>query len=307
MHLIRGLSQLTSEHRPCVATIGNFDGVHTGHETVVNTLIHAAQESNLPATVITFSPLAREFFAPHAALRLQPLQQRVDRLFELGVDQILVIEFDKDFAAYSPTEFVNQVLIEGLGIKYLSVGDDFRFGHERAGDFNLLTEIGRSNGFEVVAHPTFMLDHERVSSGRIREAIKVGNFDLAAQLLGRPYEIRGNISQGQQLGRTIGFPTANIVLDAHSFAVQGVYAVQVTLPDDREIAGVANVGWRPTVEGQENRLEVHLFDFSESLYGDDVSVRFVAPIREEQKFDSFEALKQQIQLDSVAARQILGV
>lgn len=317
MQLIKGISQLSVEHRPSVATIGNFDGVHAGHEIVIGTLLTASERLNLPATVITFDPLAKEHFAPESALRLQPLGQRVERLFTLGVEQVLVIDFNEELAAYSPTKFVQEVLVGGLGIAYLSVGDDFRFGHQRAGDFDFLLASGLRYGFEVVAHDTVNFAGNRISSGRLRDAVQAGDFQLAEQLLGRPYCISGVVSHGEQRGRTIGFPTANIVLDAARFAVQGVYAVRVHVPTSAEsdaehlkganvIEGVANAGMRPTVAGTENRLEVHLFDFDQDLYGSELKVEFVSKVRDEQKFDSFDALKTQIGHDVIVARDHLA-
>lgn len=305
MELIRGIQNLQSKHRPSVATIGNFDGVHLGHQAVIKTLMAASTKLQLPATVITFDPLAKEFFAPRAARRLQTLAQRVDLLFDLGVQQVLVIDFNADLAGYSPTKFVKDILRDGLGIQYLSVGDDFRFGENRAGGFDFLQSVGREHGFAVVAHETFKLSGERVSSGRLREAVGNSDFSLAAELLGRPFALAGKVEKGQQRGRTIGFPTANIVLDAARFAVHGVYAVRVILPDTAPKLGVANVGTRPTVGGSENRLEVHLFDFDASLYGEYLRVEFVAKIRDEMKFPSFAELQEQIREDAAQAKKLL--
>jgi riboflavin kinase/FMN adenylyltransferase len=305
MELIRGIHNLRPEHRPSVASIGNFDGVHLGHKSVIRTLMTASHELGVPATVITFDPLAKEFFAPDAALRLSTVRQRAERMGELGVDRLLVIEFNESLAAYSPEKFVQQILVDGLGLKYLSVGDDFRFGKNRAGDFNLLRDAGASHGFEVCAHKTFKLGGERVSSGRLREAIKAGDFISAKQLLGEPYTIAGSVETGQRLGRTIGFPTANIELDAPRFAVQGVYAVQVNLQNGVRRDGVANVGIRPTVAGKQNRLEVHLFDFEMDLYDQRIEVEFVAKVRDEQKFPSIELLTEQIAKDTEHAKRLL--
>lgn len=305
MQLIREINGLNSSHRPCVATIGNFDGVHLGHETVIQTLLTASKERGLPAAVITFEPLAKEYFSPTSSLRLQPLQQRVERLFELGVDLILVLEFNKSFAAYSPAEFVEKILVAGLGVTYLSVGDDFKFGHMRAGDFDFLKAAGKQHGFSVVCHDTFALGGERVSSGRVRDAVHRGDFAVAQALLGRPYAIQGVVRRGEQRGRALGFPTANIVLDKQNFAIKGVYSVKVKMANGEIIGGVANVGRRPTVAGQENRLEVHLFDFHQDLYGSTLSVEFVAKIRAEKKFASLDDLRVQIGADAIEARQHL--
>ena len=305
MELIQGIENLTEENRPSAATIGNFDGVHRGHEMVISTLISAANERQVKSTVVTFDPLAKEFFAPQHSVRLHTLEQRILRIEELGVDQVLVLPFDKKLAALSPKKFVDDVLVSGLGLVYLSVGDDFKFGQNREGDFEYLSLAGQNNGFDVQAHETYTIDGERVSSGRLREALKMSDFDDARRLLGRAYQLSGTVSVGQQRGRTIGFPTANISLDARNFAVSGVYAVWVELTDGRKLKGVANIGHRPTVDGQENRLEVHIFDFSEDIYGQSIAVEFVAKIRDEVKFDDFSLLQEQIKLDANEARKCL--
>lgn len=307
MTLIRGLNQITREHRPCVASIGNYDGVHLGHQHVIKTLIEKSAEFGVPSTVITFEPLAKEFFAPNSVPRLTSVDARADCLFGLGVDNVLCIEFDADFSAYSPEGFIQDVLVDSLGLKYLCVGDDFRFGKNRAGDFQMLEQAGSLNGFAVTAHETFELHGARVSSGRVRQALADSDFDLAETLLGRAYGIRGIVTKGQQLGRTINFPTANIVLSDYKVPISGVFAVLVTHPDLGALRGVANIGTRPTVDGVENRLEVHIFDFDGDIYGDELDVSFVKKIRSEQKFESFERLKQQIELDAANAKALLHI
>lgn len=306
MKLIRGIEHLTATHRPSVVSIGNYDGVHLGHQHVIATLLERSRALAAPSTIVTFEPLAKEFFRPESVVRLTALEERAQLLFDLGVDQVLCINFTADFAAFSPADFVDTVLINGLGVKYLCVGDDFRFGKDRAGGFSFLQSAGDANGFAVVAHDTFELDGERVSSGRVRTALLAADFDLAERLLGRRYTISGEVSLGQQLGRTIGFPTANIVLPAIQLAVNGVYAVRVQLSTNEWVDGVANAGTRPTVDGLENRLEVHLFDFQRDIYGQNITVDFVTKIRDEQKFDSFDLLKQQIQKDASSARAHLS-
>ena len=292
---------MSNVHRPSVVSIGNFDGVHLGHQHVIQTLLHHAERLQAASTVITFEPLAKEFFMPDSVLRLTTLEQRTELLCGLGVDRVLCIPFTSEFAARSPEGFVEDVLINALGIRYLSVGDDFRFGKNRTGDFNLLLGMGAEHGFEVHAHDTFKLGGERVSSGRVRAALAAGDFETAGQLLGRAYAISGLVSRGQQLGRTLNFPTANIVLPDFKMAVNGVYAVEATL-DGQVYQGVANVGKRPTVDGKENRLEVHLFDFDDDIYEQALQVCFVKKIRDEQKFESIDALKIQIGADAEQAR-----
>ena len=301
MELINGIEQLRESHRPSVVSIGNFDGVHRGHQHVIQTLLQQSKRLQAQSTVITFEPLAKEYFMPDSVMRLTSLEERSRLLFEQGVDRVLCIGFDQDFADTSPTDFVQNVLIEGLGVRYLSVGDDFRFGKDRAGDFALLSKMGAEYQFEVSAHETFKLDDQRVSSGWVRDAIAQNDFATAANLLGRPYSIRGEVSRGQQLGRTLNYPTANLVLDEHKFVVTGVYVVRAEL-NGVLIEGVANIGTRPTVDGKQQRLEVHLFDFDKDIYGQIIDVRFLHKIRDEQKFESLEHLKKQIAVDAQLAR-----
>ena len=307
MELIRGLDQLKPHHQPSVASIGNYDGVHLGHQHVIKTLLTKCQELEAPSMVITFEPLAKEFFAPESVTRLSSIEDRANRLFELGVDRVLVIEFDADFASYTPNGFIQDVLVQGLGVKYLCVGDDFRFGKNREGDFSMLLEAGALFGFDVMAHDTFELDGNRVSSGRVRDALSQNDFDLAARLLGRRFAISGEVTKGRQLGRTIDFPTANIPLPGIKAPIAGVFAVIATHTEYGTLNGVANVGNRPTVNGQENRLEVHLFDFDADLYGQQLQVEFHSKIRDEIKFDSFDLLTQQIKLDAAKAKAVLGI
>lgn len=302
MQFIRGIHNLTAKHQPSVVSIGNYDGVHLGHQHVIKTLIQHSAQLKAPSTVITFDPLAKEFFMPESAVRLSSVEQRAQQLFDLGVDRVLCIEFNAEFAANSPLEFVEEILINSLGVRYLCVGDDFRFGKDRAGDFEFLKVCGADFGFSVEAHATFTVGGERVSSGRVRDALKAGDFVLAEQLLGRAYSISGTVSRGQQIGRTLNYPTANIVLDATRYAVSGVYAVRVRGAASHIVEGVANVGTRPTVDGNENRLEVHLFDFDADIYGAELEVQFCRKLRDEQKFSTIESLKQQIIADAAAAR-----
>lgn len=302
MSIIRSLNQLSAEHRPSVVTIGNFDGVHLGHQQVISTLLKASEQYSLPATVMTFDPLAKEFFAPEHTKRLLPTQQRIDELLALGVDNVLCVPFNQQFANQSANEFIENVLVAGLGVRYLSVGDDFRFGKNRQGDFELLKQAGEQHGFEVVSHDTYQITEQRVSSERIRKAISGADFTLAKQLLGKQYRVNGIVSKGDQKGRTIGFPTANIVLDALNYALSGVYAVRVNCAENQNLNAVANIGYRPTVDGDELRLEVHILDFEQDLYDANISVEFCKKLRDEQKFDNFELLQQQIKQDVLAAR-----
>ena len=298
MELVRGLYNLRPEHRGCAATIGNFDGVHRGHQAVMAQLAEHAAEMKVPATLITFEPQPREFFAPESAPpRLTRLREKLDALAGLGIDRVICLHFNAALASLTPEDFIRHILLEGLDVKYLVVGDDFRFGHDRGGDFGLLEQTGASHGFPVVATHTFNVGDSRVSSTRIREALYTGDMAMAESLLGRKYSMCGRVAHGDKRGRTIGFPTANIHLHRSVSPVAGVYAVQMSGIDDKPVPGVANVGNRPTVDGTRSLLEVHLFDFDADIYGQQVRVEFLKKLRDEERFDSFEALQRQIVQD----------
>jgi len=303
MELIRGYHNLRPRHRGCVATIGNFDGVHLGHQTVLGQLSEKAAELGVPSVVISFEPYPMEFFAPDKApARLTRLREKIRALTRYAVDRMLCLRFDAEFAAQTPEEFIERVLIEGLDVRYLVVGDDFRFGKDRRGDFALLRKAGEQHGFQVVNLHTFAIDGERVSSTRVREALAAGDMGRAEQLLGRPYRMCGRVAHGDKRGRTIGFPTANIHLHRTNTPIKGVFAVEMFGIEGEPVQGVANIGTRPTVDGVRSLLEVHLFDFDADIYGRNVSAEFVHRLRDEQKFASFEELRKQIDKDANAAR-----
>ncbi len=312
MELLLGVEDLLPRHRPCVATIGNYDGVHLGHQSVLSDLLAKGEEHGVPTTVITFEPLAREYFSQEGiGGRLSTVQERAAMLGQLGIDQVLCLTFDKSLAEQPAEEFVREVLVEGLGIRHLVVGDDFRYGRDRAGDFSTLEKAGRNYGFELQATRSFVLGDVRVSSGRIREALSGGNCEKARRMLGRPYSISGTVAHGDELGRTIGFPTANIPLSNRDVPVQGVFAVAVVVDGEivdgaRRLNGVANVGTRPTVDGDEMRLEVHLLDFERDIYGRHLDVEFLARLRGEMKFSGLDALKDQIHRDIEKQKIISG-
>ncbi len=307
MELIRGLHNLKPRHHGCVASIGNFDGVHLGHQQVLALLQEQGERFGLPTTVITFEPQPQEFFAPdRAAPRLTRLREKIELLRDNGIDRLLVLKFDRRLAGMPAEEFIRRVLIDGLGIRFLVVGDDFRFGKDRRGDFHMLQRAGEVNHFDVVATPSFCADAERVSSTRIREALAAGDMLTAERLLGRPYHMSGRVAHGDKRGRTLGFPTANIFLHRKRTPLQGVYAVQVRGIDDQPLAGVANVGDRPTVDGVRSLLEVHLLDFAGDIYGKYVQVAFLRKLRGEQRFDSLEALREQIARDTEQARDFFA-
>ncbi|MBB3231880.1 bifunctional riboflavin kinase/FAD synthetase [Halomonas stenophila] len=307
MQVIRGLHNLRDEHRGCVATIGNFDGVHRGHQAILDQLRERARTLSLPVTVVVFEPQPREFFAgDQAPPRLTRLRDKVELLAELGADRVLCLPFNDALRSLTARAFIDLVLVRGLGVRHLVVGDDFRFGCDRLGDFALLEAVGAEQGFGVEHTRTFLLDGERVSSSRVRTLLASGNFAQAARMLGRPYRLGGRVVRDRQLGRTIGVPTANLPQPARSLALQGVYAVTTTLPDGRCAEGVANIGWRPTVGSHRPVLEVHLFDFDGDLYGQRLSVLPCAKLRGEVKFESLDELKAQIAADQARARRFFA-
>lgn len=308
-NFIRGLHNLRPEHRGSVATIGSFDGLHRGHRAIIQQLLAQAREHQLPSVVILFEPQPYEFFASERApARLMRLADKIRGLAALGVDRVLCIQFNQRFSQLSADDFVQQVLADGLAIKSLVVGDDFRFGRDRGGDFNLLKAAGEQVGFSVFDTQTVLHDGERISSTRIRAALEAEEFALAEALLGHPYTMRGKVVYGQQLGRTINVPTANVQLKRYRSPLNGVFAVlQRSLPEGQWREGVANVGIRPTVGGATKPiLEVHLLDFAGDLYGEQVEVSFVKKLRDEQKFPSFDALKQQIYRDIDEAKRFFA-
>ncbi len=303
MELIRGLHNLRARHRGCVATIGNYDGVHRGHQAILAQLREQARAYGLPSTVMIFEPMPREFFAPaQAPPRIASLREKLEDLAATGVQRVLCMRFDARFAAQSAQDFIAQVLVAGLGVRHLAVGDDFRFGHRRAGDFALLQRAGREQGFAVEHLPAFCLDGERVSSTRIREALMAGNMAQAARLLGRPYRIDGRVAAGQKLGRTLGVPTANLPLRRRRAVRYGVYAARVDVPGMDALPAVVSVGVRPTVPGGDCLLEAHLLDFAGDLYGRRIRVQLLHFLRAEQRFESLDRLRVQMQSDIAQAR-----
>jgi riboflavin kinase/FMN adenylyltransferase len=275
---------------------------------VFRRLLQRGQQLGLPATVITFEPQPMEYFQPDAApARLTRLREKLAAIHADGIDRVMLLEFGPRLAAMPADAFIEQLLVQGLGVRYLLVGDDFRFGRNRGGDFQLLKTAGAQRGFEVENLHTITHGEERISSTRVREALARGELDQARHLLGRHYAMRGRVAHGDKRGRSIGFPTANINLHRRVSPLSGVYAVVVHGIGDTPLPAVANVGKRPTVGGVEPRLEVHLFDFDDDLYGAHLEIEFRLKLRDEQRFESFEALKQQIARDSAAARAYLGV
>lgn len=303
MELIRGVHNLRARHAGCVATIGNFDGLHRGHRAIVEAVIEEARRRNEKSAVMLFEPQPVEFFCPdQAPPRLMTLRDKLRALAELEVDQVLCARFDEQFRSLNAREFVQRLLVDGLGVRHLVVGDDFRFGQDRAGDFDYLRQAGREFGFTVEDTPTREHNGARVSSTRIREALAHGDLITAEALLGRPYSISGRVRHGDEIGRTIDVPTANLQPGHNRMAVAGVYAVTVTGGGLRDAPAVASVGRRPTVAGRENRLEVHVLDYDGDLYEQHLDVQFRHFIRPEEKYDGLEALKAAIRRDIEQAR-----
>lgn len=308
MKFIRGIHNLNEQHRGCVLTIGNFDGVHRGHQALMSRLCEEGRKRNLPVVVMVFEPQPLELFAgDKAPARLTRLREKLRYMAEAGVDKVLCVRFDRRFAALSAQRFISDLLVEKLDVKYLAVGDDFRFGAGRQGDFLLLQKAGAEYGFEVVSTETFCDGGKRISSTAVRQALAVDDLALAQSLLGHPFTISGRVVHGDALGRTLGFPTANLPLRRSVSPVKGVYAVEIRGLTPEPLPGVANIGTRPTVKGLRQQLEVHLLDINMDLYGRHIDVVLKQKIRNEQRFASLEALKEQIANDVVTARQFFGL
>jgi len=307
VELIRGLHNLRPAHRGCVATIGNFDGVHLGHQAVLGQLAERARAEGIPLLVMVFEPHPIEFLRPEQAPpRVMRLREKLQMLQTLGVERALVVKFDRAFSEISAEDFVSEVLVARLGVRHLVVGDDFRFGHRRGGDFELLSVAGKQAGFTVARTPLVRIGENRISSTALRSLLQQGNLEQAAAYLGRPYTISGRVEHGDKRGRTIGFPTANIGLHRRKICLSGVYAVRVDGVRGELLAGMANIGARPTVAGVRKLLEVNLFDFEGDLYGRHLHVNFVKRLRDETRFDSFEALREQLVEDARVARDLLA-
>jgi len=304
MEFIRGLHNLQDRHRGCVATIGNFDGVHRGHQAVIGQLAAKAAAMHLPSTLIIFEPQPRELFHKNSEVpsRLTRLREKLQALRSQAVERVLCLRFDEWLASLPPEEFVQRILVDGLGLRSLVIGDDFRFGARRAGDFALLQQLGLRHGFEVVPTQTFMLDGERVSSTRLRAALADGDLELAERLLGRPYRICGRVAHGEKLGRTLDVPTANIQLHRLVTPLHGIFVVEVFGIHREAIPGVASIGSRPAVGGTRTLLEVHLFDFDREIYGKYLQVDFLHKLRDEQNFSSLDDLKRAMKQDIRQAR-----
>jgi riboflavin kinase / FMN adenylyltransferase len=313
MYLIRGIGNLSAfkrkfSNQAMSGTIGNFDGLHAGHQAILNQVKDKAQESGSSSLVFFTEPHASEYFAleqdsTEPPPRICPWREKVKLLTNFGIDFAFFLQFNRSLKTMTPELFLEQVLSQ-VNLKHLIIGDDFRFGAKRAGDFELLKEWGAANDTEVIAHSTVSFQDERISSTRIRAALLESDFILAEQLLGRPYTFSGKVVFGQQIGRSIGIPTANLWIPKQRLPIAGVYAVTCSI-EGKTHKGIANMGIRPTVGGTKPVLEVHIFDFNEMVYGKRLTVEFKNKLRDEKKFDNIALLKEQILTDISKAKKIL--
>ena len=304
MKLIRGIHNLNEQQKGCVLSIGNFDGIHLGHHAVLSRLLKEAERLQVPATVMTFEPQPAELFSgKNAPGRLSRLRDKFVQLEKLNLDRLLCVSFTHEFANLSADQFIELLLIKKLNVKFLVIGDDFHFGYQRLGDFALLKQAGEKYGFEVVDTRSLSQNASRVSSTRIRSALAKGDLQQTEQMLGRKYSIAGRVGHGRKLGRTIGVPTANLFLKRRVSPVSGVFVVSILGIDDKEYRGVANIGCRPTLQGERQQLEVHVFDFKGDLYGIQLEVILESKLRDEVRFDSFAELKVQIDKDIQQAKE----
>ena len=302
MKLFRHVQQDTLLQLGSVVTIGNFDGVHRGHQALLALLRKKATALNLPLFVILFEPQPGEYFKKTTApARLYRLRDKLNALRQYGVDGVLCLKFNAQLSQMTPEDFAEQIIFTQMNVKYLLIGHDFQFGRDRRGNVALLREMATQRGVEVDIYPEFCMNPARVSSTQIRHALYLGDLNLAESLLGRKYSLCGRVKHGQGLGRKWGVPTANVSLPTGVLPLSGVFCVEVARAGKPLLNGVANMGRRPTVDGSTNVLEVHLFDFDESLYGEKIEVSFLFKLRDEIKFSSVDALIIQIRADVAAA------
>ena len=307
MELIRGLYNLAPAGRACVATVGNFDGMHLGHQAVLAQLHDQAGTRGLSSAVVVFEPQPREYFqGASAPPRLSRLREKLHLLANEGVDWVLLLRFDERLAALEAETFVRGVLVDGLRAEAVLIGDDFRFGRDRRGDINLLRRLGREFGYTVGATDTFAVDGRRVSSSLVREALSGGDLEAARRLLGRPYGMEGRVVHGEKRGRVIGFPTLNIDLHRRRAALAGIFAARVYGLAANAVNGMAYIGSRPVVNGRKVLLEVNLFDYSDECYGRHVRVEFVRKLRDDINFASLDLLQTQLAADREQALQVFA-
>ncbi|MDY7575860.1 bifunctional riboflavin kinase/FAD synthetase [Actimicrobium sp. CCI2.3] len=308
MKVFRGLPNAAAR-APCALTIGNFDGVHLGHQALLARMSEAAGKLGLDSAVMTFEPHPREYFArvqgdpAKAPARIANLRDKLRSLNQAGIDRVIVQHFNAHFAALTPEEFIRDILVDGLHVKWLMIGEDFCFGARRAGNVAMLIEAGQRYGFQVETLPTVQHDGTRISSSAIRMALEAGNFTQAHQMLGHPYAISGHVIHGKKLGRTIGFPTLNLAVTHKHPALSGIYVVQVHGLAAQPLPGVASIGVRPTVDDSGRvLLETHLFDFAANCYGKLIRIEFLKKLRSEQKYTDLPSLTAAIANDANNAR-----
>jgi riboflavin kinase / FMN adenylyltransferase len=310
MEFVRGLHNLRPRHRGCVITIGNYDGLHLGHQAMLKQLRSRAAEFDVPACVLSFEPSPREYLAsigvaPIAPGRLSRFREKFQNLAAYGVDRFVCARFNSHMQAVLPASFVEDTLVAGLGVRWVVVGNDFRFAQARQGTTALLKSMAPDLGFGVDEVVPYTIDGERVSSSLVRAALTVGDLQRVTQLLGRPYRMSGKVIAGQKLGRKLGFPTANLRLHRRIIPMMGVFAIRVSGGGLLNAIGVANLGTRPVVNGVEPLLEAHVFDYSGDLYGKNLHVDFVARLRDELPFPNLDEMVVQMKQDAIAARRIL--
>jgi riboflavin kinase/FMN adenylyltransferase len=305
MDTLRSISELSRLPGPLFLAIGVFDGVHRGHQAVISTSAKHAQVAAGTPVVVTFDPHPEKILRPEAAPHLlTATRHKIGLIREVGVGHLLIITFDKQFAATEPEEFVQQLAKHSKPLREICVGHEWSFGKNRRGNLELLKKLGAEFDFEVVGIPPVSVNGQPVSSTTIRKAIEEGDLPKAAAMLGREYTILGTVVRGDNLGKKIGFPTANLSAHNEQFPPNGVYFAQATL-DGMVYPGVVNLGYRPTVSSEKQRvLEIHLFDFARDIYGNDLEVRFIRYLRPEKKFETVEALARQIEADVKQARQL---
>jgi riboflavin kinase / FMN adenylyltransferase len=307
MELVRGSHNISNAGRGCVLTVGNYDGVHLGHQRMIGVLRQRAAELRCPATVLVFEPSSKEFIDPEGAPpRLTRWREKFLALAAQGVERLVTLRFDDRVRAMSPQCFVDELIVTALGTRHMVVGDDFRYGSNACGTIETLRAAGQARGFGVEQIAPFVLDSVRVSSTAVRERLERGDCSGAARLLGRRYRMIGRVVRGAELGRTLGFPTANLRLLRRKSPLWGVFAVRVYGIESRPLDAVASLGTRPTVDGSEPLLEAHVFDFAGDLYGLPLEVEFIAKLRDEAKFDSLAAMVEQMKLDAVQTRDVLS-
>ncbi len=306
MQLVRGIHNIQLNDHGCVLTIGNFDGVHLGHQQVIKALVNKAKALNCVAAVLVFEPQPQELFSPETApARLCRLRDKYNLLAKLGVQRLICVNFSAKFANQSAQHFIEHLLVNKLGIKHLIVGDDFHFGKNRTGNFSMLCQAGEKYGFDVSDTASYKMADCRISSTAIRQALEQDDLVSVKQMLGREYSIIGRVFHGDKRGRQLGFPTANVLLKRRVSPLSGVFAVMVKT-NNGEFKGVANIGARPTINGIRQQLEVHIFDFDENVYGQCIEVVVKKKLRPVIRFDSLEALTAQIRQDSEQAKQVLA-